>query len=139
MKLNPDCIRQVLLFLEKNIKITTDTMGKKKTTSVTLIMLYDAKKLEKFSHDDIWYTVLKLFEGEYISGTKFPNNPEQLTRCSIKNITLIGHNLLDNIRDNKIWTKTKKGISELGGVSLNVISTVAGKMAAEYTKGTLGM
>ncbi|MBG9981861.1 DUF2513 domain-containing protein [Aerococcaceae bacterium DSM 111020] len=46
----------------------------------------------------------------------------------IKDITYVGHEFLNNIRDAKIWSKTKSTVNKFSSVSLDVLATVANKL-----------
>ena len=50
MKLNPDCIRDVLLYLEENLKIS-----EREFLPVTLATLEE--KLTQYSKEDVFYSV----------------------------------------------------------------------------------
>jgi len=134
MRLNPNCIRAVLLYVEENAKFTTRADSIKKPTNIVFHDLYNSPELKKFSEDDVYYSVLKLFEGQYISGTLQLRGNVTIMYCDIDGITLEGHDLLDNIRDNSVWNKTKESLSGVASVSLKIMSKVAGAVAAEYVK-----
>ena len=53
MKLNPDCIRDVLLYLEENLKIS-----EREFLPITLYTLEE--ELTKYSKEDIFYSVYNL-------------------------------------------------------------------------------
>jgi len=78
------------------------------------------KKLSKYSIDDINYTCLKLEEAGFMQCTQYIND-----RIDITNMTYNGHLFLDNIRDNNVWSTTKKVISKFSSVSLNIVEKVA--------------
>jgi hypothetical protein len=46
---------------------------------------------------------------------------------------LPGHDLLDNIRPEKTWNKTKNILQKVGDFSLKIMSQVAGEVMAAYT------
>ena len=45
--------------------------------------------------------------------------------ANIESLSFDGHSFLDNIRDNQVWLKSKKVLSSLKSVSIEIISQVA--------------
>lgn len=122
MKLNPDCIRDTLIWLEENIVVSTEEF-----TTIHLHDLY--KNLNDYSKEDVYYTIYNLFQINYIEG-KFSLLPSgALKICEIKNITWDGHQFLNTIRPTTVWNATKKGASKLGIMSIHALSTIAMKVA----------
>lgn len=116
IKLIKDCVRETLLYIEENQQYDD-------------ILEMSNMKSDKFSHDDICYTCEKLAEAGYIDIYK-----DLLGNISIKNITYAGHQFLDNIRDDKVWTKTKSILSKFESVSIEIISQTASKVILELIK-----
>lgn len=112
MKLLHDCVRDVMLYLEDNLEDTYFINSK------SII-------LKKYSSKDITYTLKKLAEAGFIEIDKvtFENN------FNIKCMTYYGHQFLDNIRDNTIWKKSLKKVSNfVGSASIEIISSVASSL-----------
>lgn len=136
MRLNHDCIRSVLLYVEESVSYELISSGKTKIVSVILNDLYDS--LPEYHQEDIWYTVLKLFEGKYVEGWKIPKeNNNKMSMCRIEGLTLKGHELIDNIRSESIWNEAKKRTSKMASVSIDILSKVAGTVIAEFAKGAI--
>lgn len=118
MKLNPDCIRDVLLELEKQEYNT-------RTHINDLI-----EKLTQYSKEDIEYSCLKLLEGGYIVGnsslTSYRNIP---LVDDIFDITYKGHEFLNTIRPVSRWNKLKSIGNTAGSFSLKLIKDVGTKIA----------
>lgn len=122
MKLNPDCLRDTLIWLEENIKVNDECFS-----SYHLQDLYDA--LPKHENEDIYYSIYNLFQIRYIEG-KFSLLPSGAVKiCEIRNITWNGHQFLNTIRPTSIWKATKAGASKLGIMSVHALSTIAMKVA----------
>lgn len=125
MKLNPDCIRDILLYLEENLTIET------KSGTFKDIDLRDLNNvfISQYSEEDIWYTVYNLKEIRFIEG-KFGNAGEhQMMWSNITNITWNGHQFLNTIRPKTVWDATKQGASKLGLMSIHALSTIAMSVA----------
>ncbi len=112
MKLLHDCVRDVMLFIEDNL-IDGDAMF---TTDIS-------KKLSKYSQEDIDYTCKKLTEANYLHTTKYVYGG-----LIVSSMTYSGHQFLDTIRDNKIWSETKSKVSKLASVSIPIIQQVASQI-----------
>lgn len=122
MKLNPDCLRDALIWLEDNIKIND-----KSFSSYHLQDLYNA--LPQYNNDDIYYCIYNLFQIRYIEG-KFSLLPSGAVKiCEINNISFSGHQFLNTIRPISIWEATKTGASKIGIMSIHALSTIAMKVA----------
>lgn len=119
MKLNQDCIRDLLLYLEENLTLRNH---------FTIDCYSDESFIEKYSIDDLRYTVLKLYEANYLNVKieKFMDTP--VPCIDIQSITFSGHEFLDTIRDNRVWTKTKDILSVFKSVSIELISETASKV-----------
>lgn len=119
MKLNQDCIRDLLLYLEENLTLASDLC----------IDCYSQNSfLSNYSMDDLRYTTLKLAEANYLEIKAEYFIDTNIPIIYIKSITFNGHKFLDTIRDNKVWTKTKTILSFLKSVSIDVISETASKV-----------
>lgn len=121
MKLNPDCIRDVLLYLESELEVDLE---KHNFTKVSLKQIN--KHFENiYMEEDIWYTVYNLREMRYISGNLGDAGRKLMMFCEIDNITPYGHQFLNTIRPRSIWDATKSGASKIGVTSLSALSTIA--------------
>lgn len=123
MKLNPDCIRDVLLHLEENLKIKEGH----KFTEINLNQLKEA--LSQYEEDDIFYSVYNLHQIRFIEGRIGDVSNMKMFFCEINNITWNGHQFLNTIRPKSIWDATKSGASKLGVMSMHALSTIAMKIA----------
>ncbi|MBR0583994.1 DUF2513 domain-containing protein [Bacillus altitudinis MN12] len=121
MRLNHDCIRDLLLGLEENLNYN-QSMKRGKFISMSNLSEYDK--------NESIYTLKKMVEAGYIQAT-FPNNIDFV----IEDITYSGHQFLDNIRDPEIWSKTKVAASKVAGVSLSVI----GELASSFVRQSIGL
>lgn len=119
MKLNHDCVRDLLLTVEESDH----------NEILSLHFLLPKNKLQSYSEEDIFYTIQRLVEAGYINAdtqTYFEGQD-----AIISSITWNGHQFLDNIRDKSIWEKTKEKASVVGGVSLPILSEIAKSYLAE--------
>ncbi len=114
MKLNQDCIRDLLLYLEENLKLND-------YLSISNI------SLKNYSSEELLYTADKLYEAGYLKcSRKVYDNTDLM--IFVSSITYSGHQFLDNIRDDKVFAKTKSILSGFKSVSIDIISETASKV-----------
>ncbi len=128
MKLNPDCIRDVLLYLEEKLKIEKGRIF----SPITLKTLQE--NLSEYSPEDVFYSVYNLHQIRFIEGRINDVNNMKMMFCDIENITYAGHQFLSNIRPQPIWDKTKSIVSKIGNHTLGFIEGVARDIAVESAK-----
>lgn len=139
MKLNKDCVRDILLYLEENCRPYNDTRFGNILHCVTLHEITESEQLSVYDYNTIHYTLEKLFEGRYIQGSFHPSNqPHTFDVAQIEALSLAGHNLLDNIRPETVWEKTKTILKKVGGFSLDTMSQVANDVMTSYIKNFIG-
>lgn len=125
MTLKPDCVRDILLYLEENLTID---MTKKDFNIIDISTIY--KHFEdihsNYSKEDIWYTVYNLWQVKFISGDIKPaNSHSPMYFCRIENITWNGHQFLANIRPKPVWDVVTSNAKKLGGMSLQGLNLIA--------------
>lgn len=127
MKLNADCIRDVLLELEKSLTYRTDEEGRLEKNSVSLHELDCV--LIRYTKEDIFYTLSNLDQAGYIKMTiKGAGNSIYL--CLVNCITFQGHEFLEKIRNDQSWVKVKAGAAAIRNYSLDAISAIANGVAS---------
>ena len=131
MKLNPDCVRDVLLYLEENLKFSKERDYGIEHESIGLTTIVEYLQNEKgYEPDDVKYSVEKLLEIRYIVSYKMTTgNNHSIVTCPISDITYEGHQFLNTIRPDTVWQATKKGASKLGIMSMHALSSIAMKVA----------
>lgn len=106
MKLNYDCVRELLLTLEENL-VMDDSLS---YPSLTLKQV--CEKMPDFSRADIAYASTKLLEAEYIEANSIESD-SKIIKIVYSSITYEGHQYLDSIRDSKLWNTVKKNAKAL--------------------------
>lgn len=101
MKINYDCMRDVLIALEKLITIDQEL----KFSIVTLPILQG--ELSEYKVQDIVYSVDMLAQAGYIKAKITPAN-NGIYSILISGITIDGHRYLDSIRSPKLWNAIKE-------------------------------
>lgn len=115
MKLNLDCMRDVLLEMEKA------SYGQ----SLNPKSIHSA--LSKYSTDDIDYSIIKLEEAGFINAI-IEKYDLGVVILRLDDITYEGHQFLANIRTQPIWEKAKAICSKAGTASIPYIMQVASRL-----------
>lgn len=127
MKLNHECVRSLLIYLEENL----ETKGNGLPEGLKLGHITDEEGLSEYSEEDIYYAASKLVESKFI----IPANKEVAPKVMIiKEISWFGHDYLDSIRDSKVWTEVKEKTKSFSSVAFEVVKSVA----VEVTKQMIG-
>lgn len=115
MRIDNDCVRDILLIIEKN------------STHEKPCSFHSANKnkpeLEKYDIDKILYHLRYLQMANYIY---VPDEYKKYYKNDyISDLTPTGHEFLNTIRSPKIWAETKKLSEKAGAFSLKIISAIA--------------
>lgn len=132
MKLNHDCIRDVMIYIENNCIYEDDSRGNRSIHSrVFYEIIHDEKLSSRYTEDEIRYVVAQLYFEDMVIATMTPETLN-FRQFDVDSLSFKGHEFLDNIKDDTIWKKTKKFVGErLNSASLAIIGNVAGKLALE--------
>lgn len=115
MKLNKDCIRQILLATEKNNYVEA---------SLTPSTYRNSFNLSEYNEGEIAYCIARLGEGNFLNVTTHKDSYDR-THYVVNSLTYSGHEFLDTIRDDNIWKETKEVASKVSGVSIPLILDIA--------------
>lgn len=122
MKLNPDCVRDVLLSVEANTNY--DKMWEFNPYNIQV------NALKKYSGEEIVYHVSQCDKANLIDGCRILELGKYVI---ISDLSPQGHEFIANTTPEPVWSKIKsKGIS-----SLYVIFNLARDFALAYYQGTL--
>lgn len=125
MKLNHDCIRDLMLFSEKVLNMRN-------------YISCSALELPPYTNDELIYTASKLIEAGYLEGNVL-KSLEGGRNVRISSITWSGHEFLDTIRDDGVWKSTKEKLNKFPSVSIGFISDVASQILANLINQHLGL
>lgn len=121
MQLNHDCIRDVLLCIEKNIE----------SINSRIPMDALAEVLNQYDYDVVEYHVQQLYDGGIIG--HILTHDYGITY--VFDLSWEGHQYLATIRDSKTWSSIKTLTKGMGSLSLSMISTIG----TEVLKKQLGL
>lgn len=121
MKLNHDCVRQVLIDIE-------EIMPAHDIITSNLFEEFDSYK--KFGEEQFSYTLAKLKEAGFITVLETSADGAVNIFLTINSMTWEGHKFLDTIQSETVWNKTKEKVSStVGSASLQVMGAVASNLA----------
>ena len=118
MKLNYDCVRSVLLTVEKS-KTIDEELNLNPLAVETIF-----EQLPKYEDSEILYTIEKLKEAGYINAA-LHFAAGHFIDGTVSSITYSGHEYLDNIREPEVWRKVKTMLKNAGATTLPLISQAA--------------
>lgn len=131
MRLNPECIRDLMLFCEENTYIDTTEVENLLCASYHVLYVDSMRRvppLNAYEAGEVLYHVIQLSESGYIM-TDFKFDPQNNFRKGnlpcIYYVTPKGHEFIAKITEKKSWEKVSKILRTLGGVSLSVIEAVS--------------
>lgn len=121
MRLNYDCIRDVLLELEEMLTCNY-TDQNFHTNEVDIENLFDKLSDKNYTIEEIFYSVKNLEQAKFIIAD-FKQADDGIIDCEIFDITYEGHEFINKVRKDKVWNKVKDKVMSTGAsVTLSVIS-----------------
>jgi hypothetical protein len=143
MKLNMDCVRDILLCIESNTSLhqkcyfldvpqmesISDAIG----DSSIPIPEYQRVLAKTYSNDVLFYHVRYCCRAGLVEYDK--TSPTY--QLVISDLSVSGHEFVNNIRDPKVWKDLKSAGSSVGSVGLDVLKQVAGVFVSALFKKSL--
>lgn len=131
MKLDPDCVRELMLFFEERTSVDIRYDNGHKIScfhALAPVLISKMEPLTSYSFETILYHIVQLSESGYIvTDFNLPsdNNIGYFKLSRIYYITPKGHELIASIKEDGRWGKIKKILNPIGGVSLAIIESVS--------------
>lgn len=126
MKLNPDCIRDILICVED-------------LPSINYTMTFDkdsiAANLKKYSYDDVIYHLRQCELKGFFYKTSGSFNGEY----TVFDLSPAGHEFLANVRSDNVWENVKAISSKIGSTSLTALTQIATGVITAMIKNQLGI
>ena len=116
MKLNPDCVRFVLIMVEKET-------GHNKTFMIPAAGVQDPE----FTADEIFYHINQCKDAGLLG--KVTKNV--LGEYEIFDLSPKGHEFLSNIRENTVWNKTKQISKSAGIATMSTLVQIASAVISD--------
>lgn len=131
MKLNPDSVRAVLLYVEK-----FQTFDTRLSSFEIAQNIFKNDGICNGSEDDLIYAVKQLVDNCMIDAFKVNLAGSTTPNFIIKDITPIGHEFIANIHDDNAWNKTKEKAKTIGSWSITTLSEIAKQLIASAILGS---
>ena len=130
MRLNPDCIRDILMSLEQ----TTDGIINFSWNWEDFQAHQEFPRMQNYTVDEISYHVQQCYHHGFFIGARM-----YITGFIIMDISPSAHEFLANIRSEDNWGKVKPVIEKVGSTSLPVITAVAGNVIGAAIRQAMGL
>lgn len=128
MKLNPDCVRDILL----EVEAATDFFR-----SLTYNVEEEKpKRWKRYEHTEIIYHIRQCDHSGLIMGALYCEGGDYI---EIGDLTPAGHQFLANVRQDTIWNKTKEIAGKVGSKSLDTLIQISSSVITELIKGQCGL
>ena len=108
MRLNYDCIRDILLYIEKHTTYKCSTVD-----TNSLIKHFK----NKYDTDTIYYHIRMISQADLVDDVEWADDAP----IFVSGLSWNGHQYIDSIRDDGIWKSVKEDIKPLKSVPLNII------------------
>lgn len=117
MKRDIELVRKLLLYIEENF--TYDVLHS------SLI------ELEGYSAQEIGYHLKLMADGGLIDTMGGGSTDSRTYECGINGMTPYGHDFLDSVRDEGVWSNVKAALKPVGWASFEVIKNLAVAQASK--------
>lgn len=143
MKLNLDCIREIMLCIEDNTGLrqsccfidTSLNDAMEFVGDIKEPLDYQSKLLEQYDNDELIYHLHYCIEADLLTISDL-SNPYMIL---IDDLTPKGHDFLAHIRPETTWQKAKKIAEPIGALTVNSITQIAANVVTAGIKGYFGL
>ena len=123
MRLNPDCIRDILFVVENNATYSNDVFEETIFKELT----------PKYSREEILYHVRQCeHSGLFLKVVHYVGG------FSIEDLSPYGHRFINDIRQDNNWNKTKEIAKSVGSFSLDVLKDISSQVITNLISNQLG-
>lgn len=129
MKLNPDCMRDILFYLEEYLSISEELEFEE-------ISMYDLAQHLDYPIQEIANTLVILDETGYIISVR-NDNDDRIADLDVYRITYDSYQFIETIRPEPVWEKVKSTGKHIGSFSIDVITRVATTVLTSMINGYL--
>lgn len=128
MKLNPDCVRDILLTIEE---ITDNDT----TVTFTDQNLDEFKKLSSYTHEEVFYHLRQCDLSDFFTRM----DVDILGNWEVEDLSPGGHAFLADIRKDTVWNGIKGVAQKVGTTSLSALTQIASNVITELIKAQFGL
>lgn len=118
MRLNPDCVRDIILTLKEKLIITEDG----DIEQLTIEEICSFKQLSSYQSNEVIYTIKLLYSSSMLKpGKRYISD----TCNRVADITPQGHKFIDSIKSQSKWDKIKSYAKPLGELTIKTLFDLA--------------
>lgn len=123
MRLNADYVREILLFIEKELDYEDyDSETPYKHKEIADGQLVCNSYFDSYDKQELSYALELLIKEDYIELAGAPTmHNGNILFARIIGLKWRGHELLNNIRNDTVWNAVKKKASKFGGFSISTL------------------
>ena len=131
MRLDPDCVRDTLLYLEGQLVVTPELEFKP-------FALSQIEKDLPYSREELANTLLILGEAGFIQEMHDLDVGNKLCQMAVSRITYAGYQFIATIRPKTVWNKTLCILKQFGSFSLGLARYVSVEVAKAELSSIIG-
>lgn len=132
MKLNPDCVRDILLWTEEHQTMTSHSVSE---LEVDEYLVSDVSRTH--DKDSIIYTLRQLSKNGMLDVAIHEYGDD--ADIVVKDITPTGHEFLANIHSDTVWSGVKETAAKVGSKSLSALTQIASSVVTTIIKAQFGL
>lgn len=132
MKLDFDCIRDILLYVEENSGYRdSDSDIPQIHKEIPHATIIESPLFSKYNREDVAHTLELMIKEDLFELAAKPiyDSVNNLSYARITGLNWDGHALLDNIRNDEAWNAVKEKAKRTGKVSIRIMASIAGNIA----------
>jgi hypothetical protein len=121
MRLSPDCVRDILLYLEDNLELSSELE----------FLSVSAKTISEslpYSLPEIVNTLILLHEAGFLQ-VSVDRAGDKIVIFDVVRLTYAGHQFLESVRPKTTWEKVVGACTKFGSFSLDFVMQVATQVA----------
>lgn len=124
MKLNPDCLRDILLYIEETTDLDTHVIFEPNNLPSELLGYPPEEVMYHIKQSQL--ADLIVLKSWFVSGS-----------CLVRYLTPEGHKFISNIKNDSIWAKTKEISKSMGTISISLLTQIASNVAVSVIQSHL--
>lgn len=137
MKLNPDSIRAILIYIEENQQMRSPSVLNPLNSASIVAGILKIDDSSCGTEQELRYAIKQLSDSSMIYAKQVSPTAAPLSFIVI-DITPKGHEFLANIQNEDIWNKTKDKAKIIGSFSLRTLTTIASSVVSSLINKNIG-
>lgn len=137
MKLNPDSIRAILIYIEENQHMRSPSVLTPLNSASIVTGILKSDDLSCGSEQELRYGIKQLSDNGMIYTKQISPTAAPLSFIVI-DISPKGHEFLADIQSEDIWNKTKDKAKVIGSFSIHALTSIASNVVTSLINKNLG-